>query len=130
MNLLEAQREAAAAEAEARILEYDASQALANLPNETEDPLHRVQEFINNHAVPTAEQKVTGPLKKKQTPVKLSHEAPEFVPSVTLNLPSETHAVLPAHAKSPDLETVLNWHSKKKGVIEETPSAHLQQINP
>ena len=53
LNLLEAQREAAAAEAEARILEYDDSQALDDLPDEAKDPLQRVQYFVNKHPVPT-----------------------------------------------------------------------------
>ncbi|XP_052069120.1 titin homolog [Mytilus californianus] len=77
-NLLEAQREAAAAEVEARILEYDDSQAFSDLPDETEDPLQRVEDFVNKHPVPTAVREVTRPQKIKQIPVKieLSHEAP------------------------------------------------------
>ncbi|XP_052081320.1 uncharacterized protein LOC127719308 isoform X2 [Mytilus californianus] len=92
LNLLEAQREAAAAEAKARILEYHDSQALDDLPDETEDLLQRVQDFVNKHPEPTAIQEVTAPHQKKQTPVKieLSHEAPDFVSSVALNLPSIT----------------------------------------
>ena len=84
MNLLDAQREAAAAEADARILDYDGSQAFRDLPYDTEDPLQRVQDFVNKHPVPAAVPKVTGPQKIKQIPVKieLSHEAPAFVPSV------------------------------------------------
>ena len=42
LNLLEARREAAAAEAEACILEYDDSQAFSDLPNEKEDPLYQL----------------------------------------------------------------------------------------
>ncbi|XP_052106290.1 receptor-type tyrosine-protein phosphatase kappa-like [Mytilus californianus] len=102
-DLLEARREAAAAEAEARVLEYDDRQALDDLPKETEDPLQRVQDFVNKHPVPTAVQEVTGPLKKKQTPIKLSHEAPDFVPSVALNLPSQTPPALPTDTKSPEV---------------------------
>ncbi|XP_076071585.1 uncharacterized protein LOC143042967 [Mytilus galloprovincialis] len=52
-NLLEAQKEAAAAEAEARILEYDDSQAFSELPDEKEDPLQRVQDFVNKLPVST-----------------------------------------------------------------------------
>ncbi|XP_052091094.1 uncharacterized protein LOC127727986 [Mytilus californianus] len=143
-NILEAQKEAVAAEAEARILEYDDSQALDDLPNETEDPLKRVQDFINKHPVPTAEQEVSGPLKKKQTPVKLSHEAPAFVPSVALNLPSQTPEVLPTHAKSPevnvfpDLGTITGIGKQgvsekipvlqqKQGIIEEIPVLQQKQ---
>ncbi|XP_071139793.1 merlin-like [Mytilus edulis] len=64
-NLLEAQREAAAAEAEARILEYDDSQAYSDLPDEKEDPLQRVQDFVNKLPVSTVVKEVTGPQKKK-----------------------------------------------------------------
>ena len=53
MNILEAQREAAAAEAEARVLEYDGSQAFSDLPDEKEDPLQRVQDFVNKLPVST-----------------------------------------------------------------------------
>ncbi|XP_052069035.1 uncharacterized protein LOC127708232 [Mytilus californianus] len=149
LNLLEAQKEAAAAEAEARILEYDDSQALDDLPKETEDPLQRVQDFVNKHPEPTAIQEATAPQQKKQTSVKieLSHEAPDFVPSVALNLPSQTPAVLPTHAKSPevnvfpDLGTITGIGKQgvseeipvayqKQGVTEEIPVAHQQQINP
>ncbi|XP_052062914.1 uncharacterized protein LOC127702663 [Mytilus californianus] len=162
LNLLEAQKEAAAAEAEARILEYDDSQALDDLPKETEDPLQRVQDFVNKHPEPTAIQEATAPQQKKQTSVKyeLSHEAPDFVPSVALNLPSQTPAVSPTHAKSPevnvfpDLGTITGIgkqgvseqipvayqklgvseeilaEHQKQGVAEEIPVAHQQQINP
>ncbi|XP_052105202.1 uncharacterized protein LOC127738110 [Mytilus californianus] len=158
INLLEAQREAAAAEAEARILEYDDSQAFGDIPDETEDPLQRVLDFVNKHPVPTAVQEVTGPQKTKQIPVKieLSHETPAFVPSVALNLPSQTPAVLPTHAKSPevnvfpDLGTITGIgkqsvlekihvayqklgvseeilaEHQKQGVAEEIPVAHQQ----
>ncbi|XP_071152766.1 uncharacterized protein [Mytilus edulis] len=161
-NLLEAQREAAAAEAEARILEYDDSQAFSDLPDEKEDLLQRVQDFVNKLPVSTAVKEVTGPQKKKQIPVKieLSHEAPAFVPSVALNLPSQTPKVLPTRAKSPDvnafpdLGTITNIGKQgvsekipvlhqnqgvieeipvshpKQGVIEENPVAYQQQINP
>ncbi|XP_052090324.1 uncharacterized protein LOC127726993 [Mytilus californianus] len=130
MNILEAQREAAAAGAEARILEYDDSQVLCDLHNETEDPLHCVQDFVNKHPKPTAIQEVTAPQQKKQTPVKieLSHEAPDFVPSVALNLPSQTPTVLPTHAKSPevnvfpDLGTITGI--EKQGVSEKIPVAY------
>lgn len=44
-----AQREAAAAKAETRILEFDDSQALGDLADEVEDPLQRVQDFVNTH---------------------------------------------------------------------------------
>ena len=50
LRLLESQREAAAAEAEARALEEDGSRVgdfPEHLPEETEDPFHRVQEFVN-----------------------------------------------------------------------------------
>ncbi|XP_076102597.1 uncharacterized protein LOC143071864 [Mytilus galloprovincialis] len=119
-NLLEAQREAAAAEAEARILEYDDSQAYSDLPDEKEDPLQRVQDFVNKLPVSTVVKEVTGPQKKKQIPVKieLSHEAPAFVPSVASNLLSQTSAVLPSDNKSPevtfipDLHGISNRHTK------------------
>ncbi|XP_076109616.1 uncharacterized protein LOC143078648 [Mytilus galloprovincialis] len=99
-NLLEAQREAAAAEAEARILEYDDSQAVSDLPDEKEDPLQRVQDFVNKLPVSTVVKEVTGSQKKEQIPVKieLRHEAPAFVPSVALNLPPQTPEVLPTRA--------------------------------
>ncbi|XP_071147619.1 MAP7 domain-containing protein 2-like [Mytilus edulis] len=105
MNILEAQREAAAAEAEARVLEYDGSQAFSDLPDEKEDPLQRVQDFVNKLPVSTVVKEVTGPQKKKQIPVKieLSHEAPAFVPSVALNLLSQTSAVMPSDTKSPEV---------------------------
>ncbi|XP_076102049.1 uncharacterized protein LOC143071561 [Mytilus galloprovincialis] len=147
-NLLEAQREAAAAEAEARILEYDDSQAYSDLPDEKEDPLQRVQDFVNKLPVSTAVKEVTGPQKKKQIPVKieLSHEAPAFVPSVALNLPSQTPEVLPTRTKSsdvnvfPDLGTITGIGKQgvsekipvlhqNQGVKEEIPIAHQQQIN-
>ncbi|XP_052103849.1 uncharacterized protein LOC127737302 [Mytilus californianus] len=149
MNILEAQREAAAAEAEARILEHDGSQAFSELPGETEDPLQRVQDFVNKHSVPTAVQEVTGPQKLKQIPVKieLSHEAPAFVPSVALNLPSQTSAVLPSDTKSPEVTLIpdlgivtgiqklglseeIPAEHQKQGVKEEIPATHLQPINP
>ncbi|XP_071151136.1 uncharacterized protein [Mytilus edulis] len=162
-NLLEAQREAAAAEAEARILEYDDSQAFGDLPNEKEDPLQRVQDFVNKLPVSTVVKEVTGPQKKEQIPVKieLRHEAPAFVPSVALNLPPQTPEVLPTRAKSPDvnvfpdlgtvtgigkqgvsakipvlqqnqgiIEEIPVSHLRQGVIIEETPSAHLQQNNP
>ena len=162
-NLLEAQREAAAAEAEARILEYDDSQAYSDLPDEKEDPLQRVQDFVNKLPVSTVVKEVTGPQKKKQIPVKieLRHEAPAFVPSVALNLPPQTPEVLPTRAKSPDvnafpdqgtvtgigkqgvsakipvsqqnqgiIEEIPVSHLRQGVIIEETPSAHLQQNNP
>ncbi|XP_071122109.1 uncharacterized protein [Mytilus edulis] len=162
MNILEAQREAAAAEAEARVLEYDGSQAFSDLPDEKEDPLQCVQDFVNKLPVLTVVKEVTGHQKKKQIPVKfeLSHEAPAFVPSVALNLPPQTSAVLPSDIKSPevtlipDLGTITGIGEQgvsekipvlhqnqgiieeipvshlRQGLIEETPSAHLQQNNP
>ncbi|XP_076089919.1 uncharacterized protein LOC143061943 [Mytilus galloprovincialis] len=107
-NLLEAQREAAAAEAEARILEYDDSQAFSELPDEKEDPLQRVQDFVNKLPVSIAVKEVTAPQKKKQIPVKieLSHEAPAFMPSMALNLLSQTSAVLPSDTKSPEVTLI------------------------
>ncbi|XP_071151786.1 merlin-like [Mytilus edulis] len=156
------EQEAMPAEAEARILEYDDSQAFSDLPDEKEDLLQRVQDFVNKLPVSTAVKEVTGPQKKKQIPVKieLSHEAPAFVPSVALNLPSQTPKVLPTRAKSPDvnafpdLGTITNIGKQgvsekipvlhqnqgvieeipvshpKQGVIEENPVAYQQQINP
>ena len=47
LNLLEAQKEATIAEAEARVLEYDESHDFSEqLPDQTEDPLSRVQDFV------------------------------------------------------------------------------------
>lgn len=46
-NLLETQKEAAAPESDVCIIEYDNSQALGNLHDETEDPLQRVQDFVD-----------------------------------------------------------------------------------
>ncbi|XP_076082666.1 uncharacterized protein LOC143053771 [Mytilus galloprovincialis] len=145
-NLFEAQREAAAAEAEARILEYDDSQAVSDLPAEKEDPLQRVQDFVNKLPVSTVVKEVTGPQKKEQIPVKieLRHEAPAFVPSVALNLPPQTPEVLPTRAKSPDvnvfpdLGTVtgigkqgvsakIPVSQQNQGIIEEIPVSHLRQ---
>ena len=65
-NLLKARREAAAAEAEARILEYDDRQAFSGLPDEKEDPLQRVKDFVNKIPVSTALKEVTGPQKINQ----------------------------------------------------------------
>ncbi|XP_071150458.1 uncharacterized protein [Mytilus edulis] len=133
LNLLEARREAAAAEAEARILEYDDSQAFSDLPNEKEDPLQRVQDFVNKLPVSTALKEVTGPQKKKQIPVhiELSHEAPAFVPSVALNLLSQTSAVLPSDTKSPEVTSIpdlgLVTGIQKLGLSDKIPAEHQTQ---
>ncbi|XP_071142064.1 uncharacterized protein [Mytilus edulis] len=133
MNILEAQREAAAAEAEARVLEYDGSQAFSDLPDEKEDPLQRVQDFVNKLPVSTVVKEVTGPQKKKQIPVKieLSHEAPAFVPSVALNLLSQTSAVLPSDTKSPEVTSIpdlgLVTGIQKLGLSDEIPAEHQKQ---
>ncbi|XP_076074970.1 uncharacterized protein LOC143045968 [Mytilus galloprovincialis] len=132
-NLLEAQREAAAAEAEARILEYDDSQAYSDLPDEKEDPLQRVQDFVNKLPVSTVVKEVTGPQKKKQIPVKieLSHEAPAFVPSVASNLLSQTSAVLPFDNKSPEVTFIpdlgLVTGMQKLGLSDESTTEHQKQ---
>ncbi|XP_076078783.1 uncharacterized protein LOC143048795 [Mytilus galloprovincialis] len=122
LNLLEAHREAAAAEAEARILEYDDSQAFSDLPNEKEDPLQRVQDFVNKLPVSTTVKEVTGPQKKKQIPVhiELSHEAPAFVPSVALNLLSQTSAVLPSDTKSPEVTSIPDLGLRPTEVMAKT----------
>ena len=55
LELLESRKKAAAAEAEARALEYNESRDGdfdENLPNQTEDPLQRVQDFIDQHQSP------------------------------------------------------------------------------
>ncbi|XP_076084371.1 uncharacterized protein LOC143055113, partial [Mytilus galloprovincialis] len=149
MNILEAKREAAAPEAEARILEDDGSQAVSDLPDETEDPLKRVQDFVNTLPVSTDVKEVTGTQKIRHSPVKieLSHEAPAFVPSVALNLPPQTPVVLPSDIKSPEITLIpdlgivtgiqkldlldeIPAEHKKQGVKEEIPVAHQQQINP
>ncbi|XP_071175485.1 plectin-like [Mytilus edulis] len=133
LNLLEARKEAAAAETEARILEYDDSQAFSDLPDEKEDPLQRVQDFVNKLPVSTAVKEVTGPQKKKQIPVKieLSHEAPAFVPSVALNLLSQTSAVLPSDTKSPEVTLItdlgLVTGTQKLGLSDEIPAEHQKQ---
>ncbi|XP_071161241.1 uncharacterized protein [Mytilus edulis] len=133
LNLLEARREAAAAEAEARILEYDDSQAFSDLPNEKEDPLQRVQDFVNKLPASTAVKEVTGPQKKKQIPVhiELSHEAPAFVPSVAPNLLSQTSAVLPSDTKSPEVTSIpdlgLVTGMQKLGLSDEIPAEHQKQ---
>ncbi|XP_076113586.1 uncharacterized protein LOC143081749 [Mytilus galloprovincialis] len=132
-NLLEAQREAAAAEAEARILEYDDSQAYSDLPDEKEDPLQRVQDFVNKLPVSTVVKEVTEPQRKKQIPVKieLSHDAPAFVPSVAQNLLSQTSAVLPSNYKSPEVTFIpdlgLVTGIQKLGLSDEIPAEHQKQ---
>ena len=69
MNLLEAQRETAAAEDEIRILEYDASQALDDLSDEMEDPLQRMQDSsITGTNCRTGGDRPSKEKKKKQKP--------------------------------------------------------------
>lgn len=77
------------------------------ISEEIKDPLKRVQDFKTscNNCRPSYE---------KQTPVNVTFEAPEFVPAVTLNLPSQTPADLPTHAKSPEVNVLpdlgtCNW---------------------
>ncbi|XP_071123362.1 uncharacterized protein [Mytilus edulis] len=133
MNILEAKREAAAAEAEARILEDDGSQAVSDLPDETEDPLQRVQDFVNKLPESSVVKEVTEPQRKKQIPVKieLSHDAPAFVPSVAPNLLSQTSAVLPSNNKSPEVTFIpdlgLVTGIQKLGLSDESPTEHQKQ---
>ncbi|XP_071167095.1 uncharacterized protein [Mytilus edulis] len=133
MNILEAKREAAAAEAEARILEDDGSQAVSDLPDETEDPLQRVQDFVNKLPESTVVKEVTEPQRKRQIPVKieLSHDAPAFVPSVAPNMLSQISAVLPSNNKSPEVTFIpdlgLVTGIQKLGLSDESPTEHQKQ---
>ncbi|XP_068209384.1 uncharacterized protein [Palaemon carinicauda] len=107
LNLLEIQREAAAAEAEACVLECDNSQAVSHLPEETEDPLQRVQNFVKNHPGPVEFPEPANQQDKTQTPVtaQLNYNAPVFIPTVNQSLLPVVHSVLPIDSALPESTT-------------------------